>query len=354
MEQVIGIQVPTQGQAHPPGHGGRFDSAFDDEFAQSQWVEHAHVILEVVGHPPLAGAIQPVVWTGVPPARPLQAVAAPVRDGLQVTGTPVGGGIVGSHVHEGPWVVHGQLQPFNVDGHFLRLRPQPFGGSSHSVGQQVPQTLAPGDLFHQGDDSFLVAPRQIESAGLIGAEQALFVGFHGQGDGRADGDGVQAVAVAQFIGFGDHGHVRVQKHGSERAQGFVLRGVAGHAGVRSLPDLDVLSAADGTGETVGVFWGIDLEHVLAGGGLCPIGPTAQQPVFDGQIAGGFGGRYAARRAQQRHADGFIAYVGVVGFDLSPQTGFVRVFRPLRSTDGDGFQVFGGHRRAHPAAPARAL
>ncbi len=137
---------------------------------------------------------------------------------------PAGGGVelVGAcQTRAQAGVVHGDFNTRCRLQVFCPFVPHP-GGIGGTVGQHGTTAFAVGHFLQQGYDGLPVAPGQLNSIQVFLGEDTPLVTFHGPGDGHAGGDGIQAVAVADFIGLEEGVLFIAEEGGSEGAAGFIF------------------------------------------------------------------------------------------------------------------------------------
>ena len=96
------------------------------------------------------------------------------------------------------------------------------------------------------DHGLVVAEVQVDAAGVFEGDDAALEELHGEGDGHARRDRVQAVLVRSAVGGDDGVRVRDARDAAERVERLVLGALGDDAGVRSRLRETHLAAGHGT------------------------------------------------------------------------------------------------------------
>ena len=112
---------------------------------------------------------------------------------------PAGHGVAQPEALQPPGVGHDDVQALHLHRKVSPL-PKLLGGSSGSVGEDVPEALPFRDFLDQGEYRVAVPPGQVEAVCLLLGQQPPLVEFHGPGDALSRREGVQAEPVAEVVG----------------------------------------------------------------------------------------------------------------------------------------------------------
>ncbi|OPY93153.1 MAG: hypothetical protein A4E73_00409 [Syntrophaceae bacterium PtaU1.Bin231] len=171
--------------------------------------------------------------------------------------------VIKAHRPLGARLVHGKLEPFDMDRIFLRSPADLLRGTLDPLREKLPESLPAGDPFHHRDHRLGVAETQVQTAGIRFGQDPPFVTFHGERNADARRNRVNAVSRADLVGFHQSHDVVDPAVRTEGGDGLVLgAAVADVHGNRPL-DLHHPLAPDGTGKTGLPPFHIPLfEHVL--------------------------------------------------------------------------------------------
>ena len=280
------------------------------------------------------------------------AVAVPEAGGFEVAAAAGRRRVVHRHADERAWVVIRHFQTLDVDRERLAPLADAPGGLAHPLGQDGANVLLAGDLPDQRQHGVGVPEAQLDPAGVRRADQAALEGFHGERDHPGGRDGVQPVAIAQRVRQRHRLEAADPARAAEAGQRLVLHALAARGRVRRVFDLDLLAAADGAGVAVRVLDQVFRVEGLAGQ-VHRLGPVAQGPVADGQVAELLGAHDAARGAQVAHGLRVFLDELVLRLDLVAEPLGVGVFRPRHPAHRDRLEVLAAQQRAHAPARGRA-
>ncbi len=271
-----------------------------------------------------------------------------MRHPLQVAGAATGCGIAHGHPHIGPRVVHGQLQPLDMDGELQSASAQLLGSAAHSLAHQPSQlTALLGDLAHQSHGSFGISP------GRPARDQSPFLCLHSESHRAADADSIQAVTVAHLVELGDSFDVVYQAHGTEGGNSLIFRPCSLYAGIRPLDHGHFSATSDRTtAASIGPRQD-RLRHAVAGDFLRALRPAPQAPVLQGKIAEPLKGDDAAGSADIMEPLCVLSDFGQQLAHRLAQAGLIMDGRPRRSFSDDGLELLGAHDRAQARASRRA-
>ena len=117
-------------------------------------------------------------------------------------------------------VVHGEFHALHMDGELLGTLSDFCRRLFRALPQQPGEVaLGEGHAADQLDVHVGAAHAHLEAVGIGDGQEPLLVALIGKGDGRADGDAVHAVAVAELVGLGDAGEGIDPAAGSRRTRG---------------------------------------------------------------------------------------------------------------------------------------
>ena len=230
------------------------------------------------------------------------------------------------------------------------------GGVGRAVRQQVAQPLAADDLVQDRQHRVGIPEAQLDPAGVRQGEDALLEAVHGEGDGRAGRDGVQAVLGADLVGQRHGVQVTDAAVGAEGGQRLVLRAAVERVHLRALVlGLDHAFAADRAGVAGVVVLEDRVGHRLAGQRL-RLRKGAAEPVA---------GRQPAHRVlEHEHAGGAVVLqplhvreVRERAGGLARQPGHGLLIRDVDlavAAHRDRLQVLAAHHRAHAGAAVRPV
>ena len=192
---------------------------------------------------------------------------------------------------------------------------------------------------------------KLQPVRIRSGDDVLFKTFAGKGDGHPHGNGVQAVAVADFVSLGDGFQIQDIQIGSQSGHGFVFRpAVARINPILGVIQLDPAFALNRAGIAAQSFFQEDpIVGVAAHRGR--IVQLALAEMIDRQAAGGrqqfaeYGGSVMMKTLSERV---FFEGPGVI------DGGFAQKFRIgkryfLRTQGGNGPQILGAHQRAEPVS-----
>ena len=94
-------------------------------------------------------------------------------------------------------VVGGKLQALYLDGVIDGVLADLLRRGAGTVGQDVAEAFAVGDLADELEDIFIAAVNKLHAAGVFLGDDAALVKLVGKADGRGDGDGVEPEPVAE-------------------------------------------------------------------------------------------------------------------------------------------------------------
>ncbi len=118
--------------------------------------------------------------------------------------------------------VRGELLAFRAYSELLRTSPQRHGRHSRALCKNVAYPSALSDHLYRLYQGSGVSKLQLNTAGVLSGDYAVFEALHGKGDGPACGYGVDPVLVTQ-LGRLTHGHEVIDVQiGAERRKRLVL------------------------------------------------------------------------------------------------------------------------------------
>ena len=286
-----------------------------------------------------------------------------------MAGAAVGGGVGQTHALDAARIVGGKFLTLDGHGQFgaAVFLGEPFGAQTE-IG---PEAFALGGEFGGGAQGLGAAEFQFDAAGGFVADGPFFVQFHGGGDGGPEGDGVDAVFVAEEVGVGEgvqvvDAGVRAQGPGGfifQTAGVLLILGLVFDGEVARIDGGDA-PAGDGAAEAGAVGGEVGLAVTLA--------------LLVHGLAGNVGGAFelhlghVARRQGAETVDDVHEHLGAVGRQafagdgVAGQHGLAGLGRglegfwvgdvgqPLGTAYGDGLEVLGGHDRAHAGAARGAV
>ena len=116
--------------------------------------------------------------------------------------------------------------------------------------QEIAKTFTLADHFNQLDQHGRIAKAQLKSAGIFSLNNALFKTIHRPGNGCPARDRVDAVFIAELIGFTYRSQVAHTRVGTKSRQGLVFGSAVKRIyRVGSIVDFNYSLAANNTGIT---------------------------------------------------------------------------------------------------------
>ncbi len=88
--------------------------------------------------------------------------------------------------------------------------------------QDVAYAPSLGNHIDEGQNNILVAKLYLQAVTVFPGQEALFITFHGKGDGAAGADGIDGVFVAQLVGLGQEDQIIDLAQGTKGGNGLIL------------------------------------------------------------------------------------------------------------------------------------
>ncbi len=171
------------------------------------------------------------------------------NDVLVVTGSSV-------RVHKGQahavvpsWVMHGRLEPLDVDRQFLGSSANPLCCPPSPLSQKVSDSFPVGNLIQKGQNGGHVPPLEFNAIRIFNLKKAFFIAFHRKCDRRPAANGIHAISITYLVGFDYGREIVVQDQRSKGRAGLIFWTWSLLNAIGLLFHLDHALACDGTERT---------------------------------------------------------------------------------------------------------